>query len=57
MTVEPGVYIPEWGIGCLEVDIVITSDGCAILFDMIPREAAEIEAWIADARQSGNSVS
>lgn len=43
-TVEPGIYIPEEGIGIrLEDDIVITEDGHLNLMKKIPIEAEEIE--------------
>jgi Xaa-Pro aminopeptidase len=43
-TVEPGIYIPEEGIGIrLEDDIVITKNGHVNLMKNIPIEAEEIE--------------
>ncbi len=43
-TCEPGIYIPEEGLGIrLENDILITDDGPIDLFKNIPIEAAEIE--------------
>jgi Xaa-Pro aminopeptidase len=43
-TVEPGIYIPEEGIGIrLEDDIVITKNGHVNLMKSIPIEAEEIE--------------
>lgn len=43
-TVEPGIYIPEEGLGVrLEDDIVITSDGYQNLMRDIPIEIEEIE--------------
>ena len=48
LTVEPGIYIPEWGFGMrLEDDVVVTKDGCHLLSAGIPREADEIEALMA----------
>ncbi|MDD2533881.1 MAG: aminopeptidase P N-terminal domain-containing protein [Eubacteriales bacterium] len=45
LTVEPGIYIPEWGFGMrLEDDVVVTDEGCRLLSAGIPREADEIEA-------------
>lgn len=39
ITVEPGIYIPEEGIGVrIEDDILITADGCEILSRKLPRE-------------------
>lgn len=44
-TVEPGIYIPEEGLGIrLENDIVITKDGNNDLMKNIPLEADEIES-------------
>lgn len=32
LAVEPGVYIPEWGVGFrIEDDVMITADGCELL--------------------------
>jgi Xaa-Pro aminopeptidase len=43
-TVEPGIYIPEEGMGIrLEDDEVITKDGTFNLMRNIPLEAEEIE--------------
>jgi Xaa-Pro aminopeptidase len=43
-TCEPGIYIPEEGLGIrLENDILITDDGPIDLFKNIPIEAEEIE--------------
>ncbi len=39
ITVEPGIYVPEEGIGVrLEDDIIITQDGNEVLSKRIPRE-------------------
>jgi Xaa-Pro aminopeptidase len=41
---EPGIYIPEEGIGIrLENEILITTDGCIDLMEHIPIEADHIE--------------
>jgi len=49
ITVEPGVYINEWNVGLrIEDDVLVTSSGCEILSDCIPREADEIEALMAE---------
>ena len=48
VTVEPGIYIPSLNVGMrLEDDVLVTEDGCLILSQDIPREAAEIEAMMA----------
>ncbi|MCL1841004.1 MAG: aminopeptidase P family protein [Propionibacteriaceae bacterium] len=57
LTVEPGIYFkstdlhvpPELrGIGVrIEDDIVITATGCDILSSALPRESADVEAWMA----------
>jgi Xaa-Pro aminopeptidase len=44
MTIEPGIYIREEGIGVrLENNIVITTNGCRDLMETIPTEPEEIE--------------
>ena len=44
-TCEPGIYIPEEGIGCrLENDYLITEDGNINLTKEMPIEIGEIEA-------------
>jgi Xaa-Pro aminopeptidase len=41
---EPGIYIPEEGIGIrLENEILITENGCTDLMEHIPIEAENIE--------------
>ncbi len=45
LTVEPGIYIPEWGIGVrIENDVVIRENGIEDLMADIPREVEEIES-------------
>lgn len=45
LAVEPGVYIPEWGIGFrIEDDVVLTTDGCRLLSS----GADDLEGIIAD---------
>ena len=44
LTVEPGIYIPEEGIGIRIEDVVlVTDDGPIVLSRHIPRTIAEIE--------------
>ena len=48
MTIEPGLYIPERGIGIrIEDDIVITSDGCEVLTAQVPTQPEQLEALLA----------
>ena len=47
-TVEPGIYIPEEGLGIrIEDDIVITKDGHENLTRAIPKTVEEIEEFMA----------
>ncbi len=60
LTIEPGLYfqpddllVPEdlRGIGIrIEDDVVVTEDGCRNLSAALPREAGEIETWMASLR-------
>ena len=59
LTVEPGIYVrpadgvPEqyWNIGIrIEDDVVVTETGARILTDGVPKDVAEIEAWMKAAR-------
>ena len=48
LTVEPGIYIPEEGIGVrLENDVLVTADGPVDLCSHVPIEAEEIEGLLA----------
>jgi Xaa-Pro aminopeptidase len=48
VTVEPGIYIPEEGIGIrIEDVILVTKDGPVVLSRGIPRTVADIEAAMA----------
>ncbi len=61
LTVEPGLYfqrddllVPEElrGIGIrIEDDVLVTGDGSRNLSAMLPREATEIETWMAHLRR------
>ena len=51
ITLEPGIYIPEKKLGVrIEDDILVTAEGARILSDGLPREAADIERWLAQSR-------
>jgi Xaa-Pro aminopeptidase len=57
VTVEPGVYLPDEGIGIrIEDDIRVTEDGHENLTAAIPRAAADVEAWLASCRAAGESA-
>lgn len=48
LTVEPGVYVPEWGVGIrIEDDVLVTAEGCVMLSPQIPREIDEIESLMS----------
>ena len=50
VTIEPGIYIPEEGIGVrLENDILITERGPIDLSSDIPIEVDDIESMLADS--------
>jgi len=49
ITVEPGIYIPEEGIGIrIEDDVLVTKDGPVLLSGHIPRTVQEIEGAMSD---------
>ena len=49
ITVEPGIYIQEEGIGIrIEDDILVTKDGPVLLSRHIPRTVLEIESAMSD---------
>jgi Xaa-Pro aminopeptidase len=49
LTIEPGIYIPEEGIGIRIEDVVlVTKDGPVVLSRHIPRTVEEIEAAMTD---------
>ena len=49
ITVEPGIYIPEEGIGIrIEDDILVTRDGPVLLSKHIPRTVEDIERTMAE---------
>ncbi|PKK39965.1 Xaa-Pro aminopeptidase [Clostridiaceae bacterium JG1575] len=49
LTVEPGLYLPEEGIGIrIEDDVLVTEGGMEILSEDIPRDLEAIEAFLAE---------
>jgi Xaa-Pro aminopeptidase len=59
LTVEPGIYVrpaegvPEqfWNIGIrIEDDVIVTDAGARILTGGVPKDVAEIEAWMGETR-------
>ena len=48
ITLEPGIYLPDEKFGVrIEDDVLVTKTGAKLLSDGLPREAAEIERWMA----------
>lgn len=48
LTVEPGLYLPEEGIGVrIEDDFVVTADGARRISTCVPSEPGEIEAIVS----------
>lgn len=48
LTVEPGLYAPQNGIGIrIEDDVVVTAAGCEVLTARVPVKAADIEALVS----------
>jgi Xaa-Pro aminopeptidase len=44
LTVEPGLYLPEEGIGIrIEDDVLVTAAGAEVLSGAIPRGAGAVE--------------
>lgn len=48
ITIEPGIYIPEEGLGVrIEDMVLVTADGSRVLSSKLPTEAAEVEKRLA----------
>lgn len=53
VTMEPGIYIPEENLGVrIEDDVLITETGYKFLSQRLPRDPAEIEKIMADAKSA-----
>lgn len=53
LTVEPGLYLKEKGLGVrIEDDVAITADGVEVLSVGIPKEARAMERWMAELQAS-----
>jgi Xaa-Pro aminopeptidase len=54
VTIEPGIYLPDEGIGIrIEDDVVVTKTGCKNLSSGIPKTVDEVEGAIAAMRKKG----
>ena len=52
ITVEPGIYLPDSGIGVrIEDDVLVTKKGHKVLSKQIPKERIDIEAWLIESRE------
>ena len=48
LTVEPGLYIPQWEIGIrIEDDVLVTEDGCEVMTKDMIKTVEEIETFMA----------
>jgi Xaa-Pro aminopeptidase len=44
LTVEPGIYLKDWGGICIEDDILVTKNGCEVLSKHVPKKFDEMIA-------------
>lgn len=48
ITIEPGIYLPQEGIGIrIEDDVLVTATGCEVLSADLPKDPEELEALLA----------
>lgn len=53
VTVEPGLYLPDQGIGIRIEDMIeITGDGSRVMSGGLPTGADQVEEALADARRA-----
>jgi Xaa-Pro aminopeptidase len=52
MTIEPGIYVAEDGIGVrIEDDVLVTEDGPRVLSEGIPKTVDALESWVSQTRK------
>ena len=53
ISVEPGLYIQEWGIGIrIEDDALVTENGCEILTKNMIKTVEDIERFMAENKNA-----
>jgi Xaa-Pro aminopeptidase len=51
LTIEPGIYIADEGLGVrIEDDVLVTPAGAEVLSGTAPRTVEDVERWMAQAR-------